>query len=717
MNRYRFTVCAVALCAVLVSFAVAAETDDAVAQIIGRITEGGPVWQQSTQLAELGVGAADSIRKALPTAKPTARLACAKALCSLGDLKNGIPELRKLIEQHSEEPIAEFAATLLGEYGRMTSEVAIIDLLDKVSSPKVKIILARSLYSAAMSDAALEKANSTLRKLFKTKDRDVREACALALAEIGDVDADVQAILTELQTEPTLRGALAKNLLRIERLQAQAAKEFQNSQGLKDPLLNEIVNKARLYHVDEPATLEELRDGAAAGIAGVLDPFSGYFSEDDLKKFRERMTGEYAGIGAHVGYPGIGTDLSNRTFTIIRPIYYGPAYRAGLRSYDEIIEVDGVPTKDRDTEDIVRTLRGKVDAKVTVTVRRAGWKENKKFTITRESIKLPTVHSKMLPGKIAYIKLTSFGEKSTEEFEQALTELEKQGAKGLILDRRNNLGGLLTAARDIADMFLKDDKLIVSSRGRNPDMAPREELRTRDAKTHPDMPLVVLVNQRSASASEIVAGALQDHKRATLIGTRTYGKGSVQKVLPLSTAGGKAALKLTVAKYYLPSGRSIHRDPPGERGGVMPDIEIFLDNLVEPHKLRDFETLRLSGELDRYWNDHREKDRKTLEAIAHFDDNDEKRYPGFDKWFNSIKGQYDRATARKSLRTWLRIKLADERGEMYIIDFENDAQLQRAAMELAKRLEVNTEKIEEYKGLMDKFKMKQAKRVARKNVN
>ena len=701
-------VAGVVLCAC--SAALAGEAiDQQVATIISEIDGGATVWRQSIALEKLGPDAAPAILETAREASPTVRLACAKALCSakIGESVQGIKELARLIRDVPDDPVAVMAADMLGEVGQLRSELAIVDLLEAAENPRLKIALARSLYFAATEEVALTEANSTLRKLFKSDSPDIREACALALAEIGDVDADVQEVLVSLQTEPTDRGALARNLMRLYRLQDQMEKQFEAGDGLQDALLNEIRDKAQMYHVDEPVTIEELRDAAAAGMTDALDPFSTYFSEEDLARFREGLTGEYAGVGARVGYPGLGTEIGGRVFSVIRPIYSGPAYGAGLRSYDQIIAVDGKPTKDRKTDELVEEIRGKIGTDVVLTIRRRGWDEDRKITITRKQVKQDSVFSGMLPGGIGYVRLIRFGPDSADDFESALVKLENAGARGMVVDLRNNPGGYLAAARDIADLFLKDDKLIVSSRGRNKRIAPEEELRTQDKSTHPDYPLVLLINERSASASEIVAGALQDHKRATIVGTRTFGKGSVQKVLPLQTTGRACALKLTVAKYYLPSGRSIQRDPPAERGGVAPDIEVFSEQVVEPYQMRDFELLRSGGYLDSYWAAHGTTGRATLERLAEFDGDDEKRYPGFDEWFGTLKGRYERSTARRALRAWVRIQLSDERGEEFVVDFEDDAQLQRGAIEMAKLLNVDTESIEEYRGLMSKFRIEE----------
>jgi len=222
----------------------------------------------------------------------------------------------------------------------------------------------------------------------------------------------------------------------------------------------------------------------------------------------------------------------------------------------------------------------------------------------------------------------------------------------------------------------------VYSEGRNKEVAPRNEMRTTDPATRPDYPIMLLVNGNSASASEIVAGALQDHRRAVLIGERTFGKGSVQQIMPLEASGRRAVLKLTVAKYFLPSGRSIHRS--GEnRGGVVPDIEAPF----EPSWSNEsFEKLRAAGDFHRYSFAQWPRNKDKLMELARFDAEDASLYPGFDEWYDGLRVKTDRDSARRLLRQWLRVLTADERGRDWAADLEEDNQLQRAVSEAGKRI-------------------------------
>ncbi|MEK7714296.1 MAG: S41 family peptidase, partial [candidate division NC10 bacterium] len=251
--------------------------------------------------------------------------------------------------------------------------------------------------------------------------------------------------------------------------------------------------------------------------------------------------------------------------TIVAPIEGTPAYRAGLQTGDRIIKIDGLATKDLQLSDAVKRMRGKPGSKVTITVAREGWSEPKDVELVREQIRVQSVRAHDLGGGIAYIKLRQFQEQSPGDMATALEKAAKAGMKALVLDLRNNPGGLLTAAVEVTEEFVDDGKLVVYTEGRVRNQNMRFSAHAK--KSYPNLPMVVLVNQGSASASEIVAGALQDWGRAIVVGTPTFGKGSVQTIIPLSDGSG---LRLTTAKYYTPKGRSIHGK------GIAPDIVVEL---------------------------------------------------------------------------------------------------------------------------------------------
>ena len=667
-----------------------ADVEKQVDAIIAKIKQptADALWEAERQIALLGPDAVPVLKTQVAKARPPAQLVLAKALCSLGSPEEAIEPLVAIIRSKRSSDYAIMAAAILcREPARdvPATERELMGLADDATlAPEVTRAIARALYLTATTEEGLNRANATLRRLLvAAPDAGVRRDCAIALAEIDDFEEPVEQILGEMQDEPTLRGQLALALLQKHSIKALLLEPRNREGRLNNQLLEEVKARIQKFHVEEPLPDHELINAAARGMVGAVqrgdhpDRHSNFLDEDDWKKFREHISGHYAGIGAVVQFMKHFDMGDTPVFTVARPTYSGPAYKAGIRSYDRIIEVAGEPTAGKKNTDIVEVLRGKQGTPVEVTITSPGSSEKRKLTVVRADIEVPTVYSQPLPGRIGYVRLTSFGENSAKDLEAALRSLEKQDMAALILDLRNNPGGQLSTAVDITDKFLKDNKLIVYTEGRNKVAAPREEFRTKDPTTHPDYPMVVLVNAHSASASEIVAGALQDHQRATLIGTKTYGKGSVQKLFPLRATAGQSGLKLTIAKYYLPSGRSIHGK------GVEPDVKVSFRATVTR---ADFDRLRETGAFHRYTAERFAKNKELFATLARFDAQDAQRYPDFDAWQTGQAGEIGRDKARRLLRAWLRILVADDRGAEFVCDFEEDNQLQRAILELAKQI-------------------------------
>ena len=299
---------------------------------------------------------------------------------------------------------------------------------------------------------------------------------------------------------------------------------------------------------------KKLIRGAIRGMLRTLDPHTTYLNPEFFKEMQVETTGRFGGLGIEIS-------IRDGVLTVVTPIEDTPAYKAGVQAGDQIILIEKEPTKDLSLQEVVKKLRGKPGTKVKISVRREGEKELLPFTITRQIIRIKSVRSRMLPGDIAYIRVRSFQNGTGREVKDALASLREEGARALVLDLRNNPGGLLSQAVSVSDIFLKAGSLIVYTKGRMTDQEHRFTS-TREAQGG-EIPMAVLVNAGSASASEIVAGALQDLERAKLIGVKTFGKGSVQTVVPLSDGSG---LRLTTALYFTPKGRRIQ----GE--GIEPDI-------------------------------------------------------------------------------------------------------------------------------------------------
>jgi carboxyl-terminal processing protease len=322
-------------------------------------------------------------------------------------------------------------------------------------------------------------------------------------------------------------------------------------------LFTEVLSLVESNHV-ETVDRQKLIYGAIDGMLKELDPHTSFMTEDMYKEMQVDTRGEFGGLGITIS-------RLDETLSVISPIEDTPAWHAGIKAGDKILAVDGHPTKDMSITDAVKEMRGVPGTSVVLSIMRDEFKESKDFTIVRDIIKLKSVKYRVIDGKVAYVRITSFQERTDSDLRAALQELWSRhpDLRGLVLDLRNNPGGLLDQAVKVSGRFLEKGKLVVYTKGRKE--SNNSEFTVRKGGGRTDYPMVVLVNVGSASASEIVAGALQDWERAIVLGTPTFGKGSVQTVFPLDNGSG---LRLTTAKYYTPKGRSI------QNTGIIPDIEV-----------------------------------------------------------------------------------------------------------------------------------------------
>ncbi len=369
-------------------------------------------------------------------------------------------------------------------------------------------------------------------------------------------------------------------------------------------LLSDVLEKVRQEYVDgEKLTYKELIHGALKGMLNTLDPHSEFMDKSKFEELKKDTQGEFGGVGVVVSLS------KDKQLTVVSPMEDTPGFRAGILSGDRIIKIDGKSTEKFTLEDAVKRLRGEPDSEVTVTVLRPSSGQITDHKLVRAVIKVDTV--KDLNGKreftvgennIGYIRLTQFGEKTSDDLEKALKKLEKQGMQALILDLRGNPGGLLDQAGEVCNKFLPSGQLVVSTEGRG--AAQKSEYRAKGRNKHPNLPTVVLVNGGSASASEIVAGCLQDLQpitKAIVVGEQTFGKGSVQSILPLPDG---SALRLTTAKYYTPSHKVIHEH------GITPDIIVSMSDEQEA----DLFKRRVPGGLDSLDEKERERIQNTRDA-------------------------------------------------------------------------------------------------------
>lgn len=389
-------------------------------------------------------------------------------------------------------------------------------------------------------------------------------------------------------------------------------------------VFSEALNEIQKKYVEEKDA-KELIYGAIKGMMNTLDPHSIFLSPEEFKELEIETTGIFSGIGIEI-------TLKDGLLTVVSPIEGTPADKAGLLPGDKILQIEDKITKNMTLNDAVRLIRGPKGTKVSLTILQEGAKEPKKFSIVREVIPIKAVKYRMLEEGYGYIRISTFQDKTVEEFQSGLKKLEanKGGLKGLVLDLRNDPGGLLNEAVKVADEFLESG-LIVYTQGRIKEQ--NLKFYAHPNKAPHNFPLVVLVNEGSASASEIVAGALQDQKRAIILGTQTFGKGSVQTIIPLEDNSG---LKLTTARYYTPNGRSI------QAKGITPDI------LVKGRPLKRGETpdkeprVIREKDLDRHMDDEGKGKEPALETPA-----EGKKIPG-----EEDKDDPQLASALHLLKSW-----------------------------------------------------------------
>lgn len=318
---------------------------------------------------------------------------------------------------------------------------------------------------------------------------------------------------------------------------------------------SEVLNQVQKHYVDETKP-KDLIQGAIRGMLSTLDPHSAYMTPEMYKEMQVETRGEFGGVGIQIG-------VKDNRLAVIAPIEGTPAHRAGIKAGDFITKVNDDTTKDLTLMDAVQKMRGPKGSKVNLTIQRDGTPDPLVFTLVRDTIKIESVKSKVIDN-LGYVRLTQFQEATGRDLSKAIKQFKEQKVQGTILDLRNNPGGLLTAAVDVSEQFLSSGKLVVYTKSRE---GKKDEWFAKAKDQLEDLPVIVLVNEGSASASEIVAGALQDYGRGLVVGTTSFGKGSVQTILALGDGSG---LRLTTAKYYTPKGRSI------QSTGITPDIVVKL---------------------------------------------------------------------------------------------------------------------------------------------
>ncbi len=359
------------------------------------------------------------------------------------------------------------------------------------------------------------------------------------------------------------------------KINSAADNTYQQLKVLVDMI--EIINKNYAEDID----YEKLIHGAARGMVDQLDEFSQFMDKNVYKIVMEDTEGEFGGIGIRL-------DIKDGWPTIITPMPGTPAYKMGLLPGDKIVKIESETTKNMVSDEVVKRLRGKPGTKVKITIAREPVNKDedwiyKDLEISRELIKPETVKYKPMPDSIAYVRIVDFSGHMVDDFANVMKKVSADKSQGLILDLRYNPGGLLMGAVDLSRFFISGEKMIVYTKGKN--SSNYQEFHSYAKAPYPSLPIVVLINKYSASASEIFAGAMQDNRRAVIIGETSFGKASVQQIIPLADG---SALRLTIAHYYTPSGKMIHRDPKTGKGGITPDIKVKISREDE---LKVFESM------------------------------------------------------------------------------------------------------------------------------
>ena len=600
-----------------------------------------------------------------------------------------------------------------------------------------------TLYRLGASTAR-RSALRNLRGMLTAVEEDLRQASVLALGRCGvPLGADEYELLEQLATGLGANAVLAQALLddaarqernrsKIEALQKlyqQGGQEGEQAEGLE--VLDEVLERVQLMHMEGTRfTAEELAGAAADGMLRRLDPHSTFFTGDEFGEFMFDMTQAYGGIGAYV-------NTVDNVFTIIRPIYSGPAYEAGLLSGDKVLEVDGWSTAEQPNDEVIKRLKGEPGTVVKLLTFRNGWTEPKPVEIERARITLPVLQTEMLPGRILYMELLDFSEDVAQRISDTImNELDNGEVRGVVLDLRNNPGGYLRESVNICDVFLPRGKVVVTTKSR---LGADRTYRTRLPALVPEsVPLSVLINEYSASASEIVSGALSIHGRAVTVGEQSFGKGSVQNIFPLDSHpdepfedGNKngqhddweeytdvngngeydygPAIKLTIAYYYLPDGSSIHtlRDHDGrvvQAGGVLPDREVEFPQL-DFVTARELNRLLAEDPFRPYAQEVYDQNKDLAIELAINDLHQLDRYPGFDAFYEGLDTRLEMQEVRRWVRRALRTIVSDARGKVFpgngfFGDYVEDPQLREAIKVILSSSDLDYASLPEYAELL-----------------
>lgn len=682
----------------------AANIDDLISGLAKQDITTDNFWKTVAEIEAVGKDGLAKLAIGLENPDSKVRIGCARAMYQVGYREEAVKALITVLALSApqvEKQVFSTAAEVLGnlissdggggDIDRVELSKKVQSILDGTLEATRRLWLAKLWYEVDKNSLAVKE----VKEISNLKDPDIRLSAALVLASMNEFEKSKD-VLKQLSLDPTSTGRLAKVFLQYKEAQdsynRKTAKSSKKSE-IDYAVLDEVLALIKERYVDPSQfDVKKLLTAAAKGIANSLDRFSEYEDENDKKKAQESISMKYGGIGAYV-------NMRDNYLTIERPMYGQPAYKAGIRSLDRITEIEGESTRSKNLEELVNKLKGDPGTPVKIKVYRRGWTKERDFTIMREIVNVSTARYHILPGNIGYLLITSFATDTAKESAKCIQEMKYQSVKAIIIDVRGNPGGLLRTVNEIVDLFIEKDKTIVTTRDRNGIVG---EYKTQnDDKV--DVPLYILINEGSASASEIFSGVMQDYHKAVIVGSTSYGKGSVQQPIDLSTTDGKTALKMTIAKYYLPSGRSVEKNKEG-KGGVEPDIKITPQE-QDLGKASEFNKLLDSGELDKYTSEYYNNNKLLFQTLAEDDGEGYTNYPDFEQFYGRCKARLEKDEVRQALREHIRRKVSDERSSEFLTDIQVDMVLQRAIIEACRsaQVNINPDTIPAYKKFSHKF--------------
>ncbi|MHC4598216.1 MAG: S41 family peptidase [Planctomycetota bacterium] len=677
--------------------AAAEDTEEKVASILADMEEDGEaVWRCGRRLENLGVGAVPALLATWDKLPARKQVAAGWALSRLGRRVEVLEWALTRMEEEKETEVRILLADLLRTAAVRKDSGRLETLLDGVFEPRVKVPLCKALWESSKN----LRAKKELKSLLDSEDEQVRIDAAMALAELGDVEPGKR-ILRRLAEEPTARGRLARSLLRehtLNRMLERAA--FQSdpevAKRFDDPVLEEVRDRIENFYVDDSKKgFARLAEEAASGIVNLLDPFSAYIRMETMKRLRQIRSGGLVGVGLALGFDTKSPEgeAIQRIPVVVAPVWNGAASLAGVQALDQVWEVDGKSVLGKSLAELTCLIAGEPGSRVTLTLFHRGWFRERKVTLRRGKTEVAEILTEKLPAGLLLVKIPRMSDGVGPALRKTLEGALASETRGVILDLRDNPGGSIPAAAKTAGAFLPKATPVCTVAGRTAEAFTPETYET-DAEGDLKLPLVTLVNRGTADAAEVLAGALRDAGRCTLVGEGTFGAGSVQRQFPLETTEGKTALRLTVATVTLPKTGAFHGK------GLLPDRRVESRRL-EIWRHDEIAKVLEKGFVEKYLDERFEKHAELFRELARFDGGKTDRYPDFRSWFLSTATRAEEDDLRGLLRASIRRRLSAKEGTPFITDLQEDKQIRAAIRVLAKALNIDLAKIPEYAPFAD----------------